>query len=99
MQQANGCTVAGSPVVVRWAGCKGRPLLFPGWGQGGPPLHFRLWSKRRGWCSDPFLGQGLARRVTARRDTLVWIEGDDPAEPNLQFVDKVGPLLSGFLLA
>ena len=81
MQQANGCTAAGSPVVVRVAGCKGRPLLFPGLGQGGPPLHFRPMVETKGLVFGPFLGQGLARRVTARRDTLVWSEGDDPAEP------------------
>ena len=54
MQQAKGCTAVGSPVAVQVAGCKGRALLFPGLGQGGPPLHFRPWSKRRGWFPDPF---------------------------------------------
>ena len=54
MQQAKGCTAVGSPVAVQVAGCKGRALLSPGLGQGGPPLHFRPWSKRRGWVPDPF---------------------------------------------
>ena len=68
MQQAKGCTAVGSPVAVQVAGCKGRALLFPGLGQGGPPLHFRPRSKRRGWFPDPFLRPRVGQGGQARRD-------------------------------
>ena len=54
MQQAKGCTAIGSPVGVRVAGCKGRPLLFPGLGQGGPPLHVRPKGRSEGAGFGPF---------------------------------------------
>ncbi len=68
MQQAKFCTAVGSPVAVQLAGCKGRVLLSPGLGQGGPPFHLRPWSKRRGWYRTLF-------------EAKVWPGGASPAGP------------------
>ena len=54
MQQAKGCTAVGSPVAVQVAGCKGRALLFPGLGQGGPSPSSSAKVEAKGLAIGPF---------------------------------------------